>query len=279
MSGQKSTSKTFAVGQTANELALQDINLQLSQSAVEAFGGLFGQIGAGAGEGLDRFGFGQIEDVGRAVGGAEQAGFIRDEFGRAQAGAEGAEQLRQFETDRILGGDPRLGLTPEQEASITAASRAAFETGSADIDAARLGALRDVREELAPSRGLRPSDTPIVDRGQLIAQESLRATGRLRSTIAGQEAAARISLPLESGRLGIESSRLRQAASQFQQTQARGGTDIQNFLRSQAFTNRLNLQSGAGQLAISGAQTPLAAQEAFKPVLAQKSRASGGGVL
>ncbi len=270
MSGQKATSSTSPIAPSANELALQEVNLALARSAQQAFTGLFPQIGAAGGEGLQRFQFGQVTDAGRALTGGQQEGFIRDEFGRAQAGAADADRIRQFERDEILGGGPRL--TPEQEANIAAASQAAFATGSADITAARQDALRDVREELAPSRGLRPSDTPIVDRGGRIAQESVRATGRLRSTIAGQEAAARISLPLEQ-------SRLRQAASQFQQQQAAGATNVQNALRSNAFANRLNLTGQVGQLAISGSQTPLAAQEAFKPQLAQKSRSAGGGLL
>ncbi|GAG11022.1 unnamed protein product, partial [marine sediment metagenome] len=63
------------------------------------------------------------------------------------------------------------GVSPEQDALINQATSAAIDRGGRDIAAFQQASLRQLGEELAPSLGLRPGDTPIIDRGGQIVQE------------------------------------------------------------------------------------------------------------
>ena len=136
-----------------------------------------------------------------------------------------------------------FAATPQQIALIEEAGTAAFNRGSTDIERAETLGFRNLREELAPGLGLRPSDTPIVDRGGVIAAEALRQRGNLSETIRGGEALARLNFPL-------------QASGQLQQGvlgQQGFGLALQNFqeqLRQQAFQNRANIFGTQGQLGL-----------------------------
>lgn len=152
---------------------------------------------------------------------------------RREAGLEPLrEELERTQIERILAGG---AATPEQIALIQQAGQAAFERGLTDIERQETQALEVLREELAPARGLRPTDQPIVERGGRIAAEALRQRGQLAAQRAGFEAQQQLALPLEQarilGQVGTQQQQVREAAAQFQQN-----------LRTQAFQNRLQAQ-------------------------------------
>ena len=111
------------------------------------------------------------------------------------------EELLQLALEDIRRGG---AATPEQIELIQQAGDAALERGGFDIERFRTESLDALREKLAPSLGLRPSDTPILDRGALVAAEATRQGGQLAAGIRGAEAASRFSVPL--GRGGLEGS-------------------------------------------------------------------------
>ena len=158
------------------------------------------------------------------------------------------EELLQLALEDIRRGG---AVTPEQIKLIQQAGDAALERGGTDIERFRTESLDAIRNELAPSLGLRPSDTPILDRGARVAAEATRQGGQLAAGIRGAEASAQLNFPLAQ-------SQLLQASALGQQQVSEATRQFQDRLRQAAFTNRLNLQSNVGGLGLglaTGVQT------------------------
>jgi len=151
------------------------------------------------------------------------------------------EELLQLALEDIRRGG---AATPEQIELIQQAGDAALERGGVDIERFRTEGLEALREELAPSLGLRPSDTPILDRGARVAAEATRQGGQLAAGVRGAEASAQLNFPLAQ-------SQLLQSSALGQQSIASATQQFQDQLRQAAFTNRLNLQGSVGGLGIS----------------------------
>lgn len=150
------------------------------------------------------------------------------------------EELLQLALDDIRRGG---AATPEQIELIQQAGDATLERAGVDIERFRTEGLTALREELAPSLGLRPGDTPILDRGARVAAEATRQGGQLAAGVRGAEATARLNLPLAQ-------SELLQASARGQQQLGLATQQFQDSLRQAAFTNRLNLQSNVGGLGL-----------------------------
>lgn len=158
------------------------------------------------------------------------------------------DELLQAELARIRQGPQ---ATDRQRELIAAVTEAALTTGRSDITRFRDLNLEALRDELAPSLGLRPSDTPILDRGARIGEEAQRQSGQLETSLRGLQAQAELNFPLQAGQL-------QSAQTQFQQSMTEGARRFQEQLRQQAFTNRLNLtgQLGGQQIALAGGIQP-----------------------
>ena len=150
------------------------------------------------------------------------------------------EELLQLALEDIRRGG---AATPEQIALIEEAADAGIAAGGFDIERFRTESLEALREELAPGLGLRPGDTPILDRGARVAAEATRQGGQLAAGVRGAEATARLSFPLSQ-------SQLLQASALGQQSLTESTRQFQDQLRQAAFNNRLNLQSNVGGLGL-----------------------------
>ncbi len=115
------------------------------------------------------------------------------------------EELLQLALEDIRRGG---AATPEQIELIQQAGDAALERGGTDIERFRTESLDAIRNELAPSLGLRPSDTPILDRGARVAAEATRQGGQLAAGIRGAEASAQLNFPLAQSQL-LQASAMR----------------------------------------------------------------------
>ena len=184
------------------------------------------------------------------------------------------QELLQRELDRIRQGP---GATAEQRGLIEQATQAAIASGEADISEFRRQGLEQIREEFAPASGLRPGDTPVVERGLQLGREAARQQGQLVRGLRGQQAQQLLQFPLQAGaaaqQQSIGAQGLGQAAQQFQ-TQ----------LRQQAFQNQLRLSGQATQASLGGlqvAQTPRLAQPTQRGTQRDPFRALGavGGGL
>ena len=151
------------------------------------------------------------------------------------------KQLLAAEVQNIANGGK---VDPQTAAYIDTVYGSQLASGKSDIkENARL-ALEQLREELAPSLGLRPEDTPILDRGGRVMAESTRQQGQLERDIAGKTAEAKLNFPLAQG--DLTSRRTAQYADI-----SRAATDFQNQLQQQAFLNRQLLTESAGNLGLN----------------------------
>jgi hypothetical protein len=83
------------------------------------------------------------------------------------------------------------------------AAGAGFKAGAADIDNATRQSLVQMREELAPSLGLRSTDSPILDRGGLVERQGILAKSSLANSLRAQALTNRLSLLTGAGSLGL----------------------------------------------------------------------------
>ena len=105
---------------------------------------------------------------------------------------------------------------------------------------------------------MRPGDTPILDRGGLIAAEALRQQGVL-GNVAGQAAAqARLQYPLAA-------SQLQSQQTQAQQTFGNALSQFQQQLNQQAFQNRLLLSQQLGGISAQAGQFGLGLATGIQP--------------
>ena len=155
------------------------------------------------------------------------------------------QELLQSQIDEVRRGG---AATPQQEELINEYADEAINSGNIDIERYRTQGLDALRNQLAPALGLRPGDTPVLDRGALLASEALRQGGQLSSGIRGAAANAKLNYPLAA-------SQLTSAIAQGQQGLLRAAGDFQAQLREQAGLNRLRLGepiSGLAQMGLSG---------------------------
>jgi hypothetical protein len=140
--------------------------------------------------------------------------------------------------------------SPEELGLISDATNSAIASGTSDIDAFQRDAVLKLRNELAGSLGLRPTDTPIIDRAGEIAKEGARQQGKLVTDLRGAEAQAKLNFPLARDQLiaGVANSagQLQLATEEFKAN-----------LRESALINRLNFANAAGAPAFQTAQLGL----------------------
>lgn len=218
----------------------------------------------------------QLEQSRRAVGGQkgreketrgllkENIRLLRDELKlqrRDRSGLEGvagAEQVaerlpgefkdlfRQLDT---LQSDVKRGRTASaaDKALIQKAANEAIEAGLIDIERFQTEGLEEIRNVLAPSRGLRPGDSPIIDRGGLIVREGTRQAGQLVSGLRSQQAQQTLLFPLARRAADL-------SAIGLQAEFLSGQQGFQAALRDRAFQNRLLLGSALGDINFQVAQ-------------------------
>lgn len=125
-------------------------------------------------------------------------------------------------------------VTPQQAALIDQATNSALALGRSQITAQSQDQLNQLRDTLAPSRGLRTTDTPILDRGDIIGQAGVRSMSDLAQSLSGQNAQARLAYPLQANQLSTSQNQnvlnFTQSNDQFAQQ-----------LAESAFQNRLRL--------------------------------------
>lgn len=140
-----------------------------------------------------------------------------------------------------------VALSPDQEKLISDSATHAIEAGLSDIGRFRDDSLRVLGQETSTARGLRPDDTPILDVGGQIVNESSRQAAQLISGIRAQEAQQRLQYPIDAGRFIAE-------RTQGQQAFAADTAKFVQDLRQAAFNNRLNLTATTGNVGATAAQ-------------------------
>ena len=244
--GGKSTTTTNVPPATAAELELQGLSVEEKKLQIDAL-----KSQSTFQRELSDFALPEIRAqaaeraaLNAAVSPEDRAAFAKAEFERSQRLGPIQDELLQRQLEDIRRGG---AATPEQIARIDESTRAGFAAGSADIDTATEEGLKLLREELAPGLGLRPSDSPILDRGATLAREGVRQKSALGLGLQSAAAAAKLNYPLAATQVfGAQ----RQAERGF-------GESVLNFqqqLQQQAFQNRLALggQITQGGLGLAG---------------------------
>lgn len=206
----KTKATTVTPPPTPEELRLNDVTARIGEEQIKAI-----QRQAFVQDILKEFAPGLAEQVGGDLGLQEQ-----DTEGLGISAAE-ERQVRQF-------GDEQLAM------------------GSSDLDAQFTEGLGILRDELAPSRGLRPSDSPIMDRGGLLLKENLRQKAQLGRSVradtssrlldlSGRAQANRLQLLSGLSGLGIApQGNTAQAAASMAQTRAGQASTSSSGLNTQA---------------------------------------------
>lgn len=137
--------------------------------------------------------------------------------------------------------------SPAQRDLINRVTQSQIDLGRSDIMAQSQDALNQLRDTLAPDRGLRPSDTPILDRGDLIGQAGVRSYNDLVTSMRGAGAQAMLDYPMKSAALTND---LFNSTTGFTTNR----NDFAQQLAESAFQNRLRLtgQTSSQGLGLAG---------------------------
>lgn len=234
------TTKVSIPGPTAQETELQSLQVQLAQQQLEAT-----QAQTAAAAPALRSLTQQQELLEELFTPEQQRERLQEQIAFEDEFRPIQQELLQRELERIRRGP---GASEEELRLIGEATERGIASGESDISEFQRLGLQQIREELAPASGLRPTDSPIVDRGLQLGREAQRQQGQLVRGLRGAEAQAALNFPL--------------ASQQFQQQQAFGASQLatsaqqfQSQLRQQAFQNQLRLggqASGTGLGALGG---------------------------
>lgn len=245
-----------------DSLNLNNQGSQLSINTLKALRALFKGQKGGIADLLDQS-IAQLSGIQPTNATQAQTGAITDQANLGAANALGGQQgnlnagLNQL-AGNIAGG---YAATPQQISLIQQATQGAYNAGAANINQQTTQGLQQLRNELAPARGLRPNDTPIVDRGAQIVSQGNAALSSLNSQLQGQAAQQQLQYPLQVGAqnlagLGLEGQYATQQQAFLSQ------------LQQQALQNRLSLAgalSGTG-LNIAGLGTQTASIAKGQPI-------------
>jgi hypothetical protein len=191
-----------------------------------------------------------------AISPEDQAAFAKEEFERARKLGPVQDQILEMQLANMRG-----ELTPGQKAAADAAIKAAH----GDIDSATEEGIGLIADELANSRGLRLTDTPILREATLLSEQGLKQKS---SAAANIRASALLNMPGQSSGIGLGQQNLAEQTRAFQAD-----------LRNRAAMNRMALtgntmSSGIG-LASVGSGAGASALSSLSGVRSQNKSASG----
>lgn len=165
--------------------------------------------------------------------------FQRSQLEQAQGQLPASNELVQLQLDQLRRG---ISATPQQNRLISRVANQAIAAGTTDIDRFRDEALEQLRQEFSPAAGLRPSDTPVLDRASRVQAEALRQFGQLAAGVRQGAAQARLNFPLQASQVLSAQNIAQQGALQNQQ-------QFQSLIQQNAQANRLAALQGTPQTA------------------------------
>jgi len=174
-----------------------------------------------------------------AVTPEQRAAAAKSEFERSQRMGPMQDELMQMQLESLRRGG---AASPEQIELIKNATDASIAAGSADIDTSTQRGIGLISDELANSRGLRMTDTPILREATLLSRAGMDQKSSLINNLRAGEATARLNLPLA----------IQQVQSGINLNQQGVAANAQQFaadLKQRAYQNRLAL---SGQTASGG---------------------------
>lgn len=174
----------------------------------------------------------------------EQEQIFRDQLERQLRLGPIQDELLDLELERIRRGG---AASPQQLELISGATDAAILAGERDISRFRDESIEAVAEQIAPALGLRPTDSPVVDRAQRIANRGQDLQQDLVTSLRGAEAQARLNFPLAV-------DQFQSGLSNFQLERARAVDEFRQQLQQASINSRLGFGQGVGQLGLGISQ-------------------------
>lgn len=174
-----------------------------------------------------------------AISPEDQAAAAKEQFDQARIMGPMQTQLAQMQLDELKRGG---AATDAQKKQIGDATDAALQAGYGDIDTQTKRGIGLISDELANSRGLRLSDSPIGSEAALLVRAAGDQKSSLTNNLRANQASATLNYPLAVQGLmsGINTN---------QQNLSSASANFQAQLRQQAYQNRLAL---SGQTSSSG---------------------------
>jgi len=145
------------------------------------------------------------------------------------------EELLQRQLDEIRRGG---AATDEQKRLIADVADRALASGETDISRFLGTGIDQIRNQMAPARGMRPDDGPMQEAAQRVLEEAVRQQGQLTQQVRGAQSQAELNFPLAAGQVTNQANQWQQGFNQ----------DMNQFLsglKTQAAQNRTALM---GQL-------------------------------
>lgn len=237
----KNTQTSVTKPQSQDEIELTQLNKQIAQRQLQNMDTLqpFQQkLLELSGYDLDNQ-LASARALNSAITPQQQAEAAKADFDRQQRLGPIQDELLQLQLDAARQGGK---ATPDQLAQIKAATDAGIDAGTADIDLSTKRGIGLISDELANSRGLRLSDSPIGGEAALLARGGEDQKASLIKNLRAGQASAALNYPLAASQvtsgINLSQQNVAQAAAQFQAE-----------LRSRAQANRLAL---SGQASNSG---------------------------
>lgn len=165
-------------------------------------------------------------------------------------GTEGGQAIRRLVRD--IERDPLdLEATRQDVNLINEIAQQQIALGSSDIQANLEDALDQVRGVLAPSRGLRPGDSPVFEAGGRVVNEALRQQGQLVRGVRGTATQAIANRPFQRAAIQLQERGLNFniAASAFGAGQQ--GAQFQAGIAQQSQANRAQFASALAELPLN----------------------------
>ena len=242
MSGGSSSSSSQPAPQTAEELELTRINVELGKRQLANLD----QLQPFQRELLDL----TLADLRRqgvetaaldaAITPERRAALAKSEFERTERLGPIQDELLTMQLEELRRGG---AASPEQLARIREATERGIEAGSGDIDIQTGRGIGLIADDLANSRGLRLTDSPISREAAFLARSGEDQKASLIKNLRAGEATAALNYPLavQQVQSGINLN---------QQSIASSAQNFQNELRQRAYQNRLALSGQTGQIGI-----------------------------
>lgn len=204
----------------------------------------------------------ELEAFNAAVPVEDQADFYRSQFESALSNQAASDEILQLQLENLRRGGV---ASPEQAAIIERLTQEGLASGTSDIDAFVEEGLDQIADELANSRGMRFGDTPILDRGNLLAREGLRQKSQLGSQLRQAALQGLLGMGQFSSQANLAQQNLSNSIAQFQRG-LRDSTNNQGLLGGFQFTgNGLSGLQGfdVGQQLQMSARPALRGQDPF----------------
>lgn len=180
--------------------------------------------------------------LGGAISPADQAALLKANFEREKKLGPIQDQILEMQLANMRG-----ELTPAQQAAVDAQIKAGF----GDIDTATSESLGIISDEVANSRGLRLSDSPIMREAGELAKHAIKQKASFAGNLRAQ---ALFQMPGQSAGIGLAQQQLAEGTKQFQAQLRQQAAQNRMALTGQSLSSGIGLATaggGAGSSALS----------------------------